>query len=414
MAVSYRSVALLLVTLFVLALTCLWLIAPSEYHQLTDYAKTAMLWTGSKMGLVEPPAARRQLSAGPQQAHFTAMDGTVRVKKNGSNNWVPADYSLPLERGDVVQTGAEGLARVIFADGSSYTVKQDSLIVVDDNSVNAAQQTNVAVQVTNGTVDLTTGSFAQGSRSQVMVAGATANFAPETSALVRNDASGDAHEVMVKRGSGTLVHGNETVPLTEYERVSFSVKKAGINRVKELGPPALLSPANTDVVYVEDSRSTVHLKWQPNAKAASYRVRISRNDYFTGAEVDVKTRTAFCEAKLPPGDYYWMVQSLDASGHGSIDSEHNKFTVLPRHQNSQSLPLDLQPPRQHGHLLEVRGRTLPGAIVTVNGRQIPFISGDGSFAYLTDALPNGPVVLTVTVQDGKGGVRTEQVRAVIE
>ncbi|PYV82527.1 MAG: hypothetical protein DMG93_11625 [Acidobacteria bacterium] len=44
-----------------------------------------------------------------QQAHITALDGTVRVKKAGSDTWVRADYSVPLEKGDVIQTGPEGM-----------------------------------------------------------------------------------------------------------------------------------------------------------------------------------------------------------------------------------------------------------------------------------------------------------------
>ena len=48
----------------------------------------------------------------------------------------PADYNIPLEKGDVVQTGSEGMAKVVFNDGTSYTVKQDSLIVIEENSAN--------------------------------------------------------------------------------------------------------------------------------------------------------------------------------------------------------------------------------------------------------------------------------------
>ena len=87
-----------------------------------------------------------------QQAHFTALDGTVRVKKANGNSWVAADYNIPLEKGDVVQTSSEGMAKVVFNDGTSYTVKQDSLIVIEENSANDQQQTNVAVAVSTGTV----------------------------------------------------------------------------------------------------------------------------------------------------------------------------------------------------------------------------------------------------------------------
>src|SRR5437899_10838207 len=68
-----------------------------------------------------PPAGSGVLTA--QQAHFTALDGTVRVKKGSGNSWVPADYNVPLEKGDVVQTGSEGMAKVVFNDGTSDTGK---------------------------------------------------------------------------------------------------------------------------------------------------------------------------------------------------------------------------------------------------------------------------------------------------
>ena len=68
------------------------------------------------------------------------------------------------------------MAKVVFPDGTNYNLKQDSLIVIEENSANDSQQTNVAVQLTTGTVDLTTGTYTQGSKSQVIVAGAKATF----------------------------------------------------------------------------------------------------------------------------------------------------------------------------------------------------------------------------------------------
>ena len=62
-------------------------------------------------------------------------------KKGNSNSWINADYNVPLEKGDVVQTGAEGMAKIVFNDGTNYTVKQDSLIVIEENSANDQQQT---------------------------------------------------------------------------------------------------------------------------------------------------------------------------------------------------------------------------------------------------------------------------------
>src|SRR5438309_1260486 len=166
------------------------------------------------------PAAGSGISTA-QQAHFTALDGTVRIKKGNGNSWVPADYNLPLDKGDVVQTGSEGMAKVVFNDGTSYTVKQDSLIVIEENSANDQQQTSVAVAVSTGTVDLSTATYSQGSKSQVIVAGATASLSPDSAAQVRNDPKGDQHQILMKKGTGEVNRNGQTVRLANWERVSF-------------------------------------------------------------------------------------------------------------------------------------------------------------------------------------------------
>src|SRR2546423_9235899 len=194
-------------------------------------------------------AHRPSKDVGQQQAHFTNLDGTVRVKKNSSSVWQNASYDLPLNKGDVVQTGPEGIAKVVFADGSNYTIKQDSLIVIEDNSTNEAQQTQVAVQVTTGTVDLATATYSQGSSSRVIVAGATASFAPESSAQIHNDNLHNEHSILVKQGSTDVSRNGEIVKLGSYERIAFKTEDARMTKLKEVGPPTLITPANVAPVF---------------------------------------------------------------------------------------------------------------------------------------------------------------------
>src|ERR1700688_5176858 len=167
------------------------------------------------------PPLKGASAAVSQQAHFTALDGTIRVRKGNGNSWINADYNVPLEKGDVVQTGSEGMAKIVFNDGTNYTVKQDSLIVIEENSANDQQQTNVSVAVTTGTVDLTTATYVQGSRSQVVVAGATASLAPDSAAMVHNDPKSDQHEILLKKGTGEITRNGETVRLADWEKGSF-------------------------------------------------------------------------------------------------------------------------------------------------------------------------------------------------
>ena len=92
-------------------------------------------------------------------ARFLNLDGSVRVKKRDSVQWVNADYRTELQEGDIVQTGPQGIARIVFIDGTAYVVKPDTLIVIEQNATLANSATKVTVQVSSGAVDLSTGSW---------------------------------------------------------------------------------------------------------------------------------------------------------------------------------------------------------------------------------------------------------------
>src|SRR5580692_381718 len=251
-----------------------------------------------------------------QQAHFTALDGTVRVKKGASNSWLAADYNVPLDKGDVVQTGSEGMAKVVFNDGTSYLVKQDSLIVIQESSANDQQQTNIAVAVSTGTVDLSTATYSQGSKSQVIVDGATASLAPESTAQVHNDPKLDQHEILMKKGTGEVTKGNETVKLANWETASLQGEQAHLEKAREIGPPTPIAPANMAPLFSNGAPTKdVEFSWTPMANAVGYRLRISRNPYFSSTLVDKKVNTAAVTVtNLGEGAYYWMVQTYDAAG----------------------------------------------------------------------------------------------------
>jgi FecR protein len=351
-----------------------------------------------------------------QQAHFTALDGTVRVKKGTGNSWVTADYNIPLEKGDVVQTGSEGMAKVVFNDGTSYTVKQDSLIVIEENSANDQQQTNVAVAVSTGTVDLSTATYSQGSKSQVIVAGATASLSPESAAQVHNDPTGDQHEILMKKGTGEVTRNGETVKLANWEKVSFVGRQSHMEKAKEIGPPTPIAPANMAPLFSSgEAMKDVEFSWTPMANAVGYRLRLSRNPYFSSTLVDKKVNTAAVTVtNLGEGAYYWMVQSYDSSGKESVESEKNRFTIIPKGKDTEAIELELDPFIQHGHVIEVTGKTQNGARVMVNGSEVPMVGADGGFHYFTPPLPTGEAVITVTAQTAQGGVNTQQKKILIQ
>ncbi|MFB3814247.1 MAG: hypothetical protein ACE14L_09050 [Terriglobales bacterium] len=411
MTISYRSVITVVALVLLIAGIVFYRLFPNSLP--VRLVTSAVNYVFEKVGI--GPLGGPTAAVGPQQAHFTALDGTVRVKKASSSTWVTADFNLPLERGDVVQTSSEGMAKVFFPDGTSYTVRPDSLIVIEENSANAQQQTQVAVQVTTGTVDLSTATFQQGSSSQVIVAGAKASLAPESAAMVHNDPRADVREILAKKGSVKVTRNNETVTLSDYERVTFKADSPQMTRTKEIGPPTLITPANMMPVYVTAPGKAVDFSWAPAANSHGYRLRISRNPYFSSTVLDrVIQGTDTRITGLKEGTYYWVVTSQDAGGHESVESERNQFSVVVRSPDEMTLALELDPFVQHGHVIEVKGRTDATARVMVNGQEVPLVKPDGTFSYFTPPLPTGENTITVTAHNARGAVQTRQKKVVIE
>jgi FecR protein len=412
--VTYRSVALLILAATLVCLFGIRLAFPQFTASSIKAADGLANKVLESVAGIAPPAGSGVSKA--QQAHFTALDGTVRVKKGDSSSWLAADYNVPLDKGDVVQTGSEGMAKVTFNDGTSYTVKQDSLIVIEENSANDQQQTNVAVTVSTGTVDLSTATYSQGSKSQVIVAGATASLAPESSAQVHNDPKLDQHEILMKKGGGEVTRNGETVQLANWEKVSFRQEEAHMEKAKGTGPPTPISPANMAPIFTSgETTKDVEFSWTAMANASGYRLRISRNPYFSSTLVDKRVSTAdVTVTSLGEGAYYWVVQSYEASGKESVESEKSRFTIIPKGKQNEAIDLELDPFIQHGHVIEVTGKTQIGARVMVNGREVPMITSDGTFHYFTPPLATGEAVITVTAQTSEGGVNTRQKKIIIQ
>lgn len=411
--VTYRSVALMVLAVVAALAVAARLVFP-DFTQNTVKA-AGNLFTNLLERVAAPADSGKAGSGTSQQAHITALDGTVRIKKASSNTWVKADYSVPLEKGDVIQTGSEGMAKIVFNDGTNYTVKQDSLIVIEENSANERQQTNVAVNVNTGTVDLATGTYVQGSRSEVILDGATASLAPDSAARVSKDPKAQRDEMLITKGSGSVERNGETVQLAGWEKARFRPDSQHLEKIKEIGPPTPISPANMMPIFSSGDSKPVEFSWTAMANAKGYRLQISRNPYFSSLIVDRQvTSSAVMVSGLSDGPYYWMVQSFDVNGKESVESEKNRFTIIAKASDSGAILLDIDPLIQHGHVIEVTGKTETGARVMVNGHEVPVIGTDGGFHYFMPPLPTGESVITITAQNSKGGVNTQQQKVVIQ
>lgn len=405
--ISYRTIAIYVVLAFLLLLGVLYLISPSFV------IRTATRVLESVAAKPAPPPATSR-----KEARFSNLDGTVRVKKAASSQWIRADYNTGLEKGDFVQTGTDGVARIIFGDGTNYTLKPDALIVVEESREDpVTRATKVAVQVTSGAVDLATGHFeTPGSTSQVSFADAVATLNEESRAVVRNDPEKNVHEMTVDTGQARVTRGSESIQLGQYEQVSFAAQQPGLLLTKVIAPPALLTPQNMELKMARDPKATeLDFSWTPVPQAVAYHLQVSPSSLLSNFVVDKKIsgRTSLTVSGLDEGTYYWMVSAIDAKGVESQPSQANRLQLVQQIAGSEAY-LVVGPPIQHGHVVEIQGKTEPGSTVIINNEQVFSISPDGTFRSFTAAMPTGSNQIAITAQDRKGNTKTIRLTVVIE
>jgi hypothetical protein len=411
--ISYRAIAFYAGLALVLVGLVAYLLKPSYFNNKARGLLTAI---GSRLGQTTGVAA----SAATREAHFVNIDGMVRVRKAQSPQWVRADYNTSLEKGDFVQTGSDGMARIIFADGTNYVLKPDSLIVVEESRQDpVTRATRVAVQVSSGAVDLSTGRFeVAGSTSQVLFENAVASLSEQSRASLRNDPEKNVHEFTVEEGQVEVTREATTVQLGQYDRVSFEGDKPGLVRSKVIAPPRLVTPPNMALTVSRDPKSeALDFSWTPVPGAIGYRLQISPSGMFSNLIVDRKIsgRTGLRVSGLEEGTYYWVVSSIDTQGAESQASQPNRFNLVQQVEAGQEVLLEITRVVQHGRVLEVVGRTEPGSLVIINNEQVFSIAADGTFRHFTSPLPrSGANQITITAQNRKGDTNTIRKNIVIE
>jgi hypothetical protein len=336
------------------------------------------------------------------------------VKKVNSVQWVQADFHTTLDKGDLVQTGSEGVARITFGDRTSYTVKPDTLITVEENSMASNKPTSVAVRINTGSVDLATPNWpSPDSKAAVSVEDSTAQLASNSRAAVKADPENKENEIVMARGSAEVQRGAERIELAQFQKATLP-KGGPITKTDVLAPPEPLQPLNLAPIIGENPKqASIHFEWKPVQDAVSYTIRISTTTMFTKAVKQATVSgTGTDITGLDAGDYFWNVVATDAKKQSSEFSDTFKFTLVAQGK-TQEMVLEIQDTQLHGRVAEIIGHTEPGAALIVNGQTVPNIGPDGSFRYFTDPLTPGEHTIVVIGQNRRGGTNKQQVSIVV-
>ena len=402
-AVTYKTVILYVSILLAVILGVVFLIWPDLYTSAVHKLSNAI--SAPDTGNV----AISQL-----QAKFVNLDGKVQIKKVNSVQWVTADYKTTLDKGDYVQTGADSAARITFADGTTYTVKSDTLVTVEENSMASNRPTSVAVRISTGSVDLATPNWTSpGSKAAVNVEDASAQLRQNSRASIKNDPENNNHEIVVSNGSAEVKRGDEKIELTQWEKASFPTN-GPIQRSNVLAPPSLVEPLNLAPIINEKPKiSPVHFEWKPIQDAVSYTLRLSTSTSFRSIAKQAKVSGTTADISgLDPGEYFWNVTAQDAKKQTSEVSETFQFTLVAQGK-SQDMILEIEGTQLHGRVAEIVGRTEPGAALIVNGQSVPNIEKNGSFRHFTEPLEPGQHTISIIGSNRRGGTAKQQVSIVV-
>ena len=404
--VTYRTVAGYLLLVFAAVMAILYLIYPEAYSG-------AMTKVSEAIGARTAPTA--ELTA--REAKFVNLDGRVQVKKVNSVQWVTADYRMALDKGDLIQTGGDGAARVTFADGTTYTVQSDTLVTVEENSVGRDNETRVAMHINSGAVDLATGSWdSPKSKAEVSFSNAVASVQQNSRAAARSDPATSEGEITVSAGTAQLStsDGRQHVEIGRWERVTVPSSGGTVVKSNVLAPPDLAQPLNLQPLIVPDPKhAPLHFEWKPVPEAVSYELRVSTTSMFSRIVEDRKLAGTSVEITgLDQGDYFWDVLATDGEKRVSAPSDTFKFTLATQGKGQEML-LEVGGTELHGNVVEITGRTEPGAALIINGEQVADIRGDGEFKYFTAPLTRGSQTIVLTGQNRRGGTAIKRVEIVI-
>jgi hypothetical protein len=335
-------------------------------------------------------------------ARIISFEGDVRITRAATRETILVTKETFVAAGDTIQTQADGRAVVQMIDGSVYSVRPNSTVVVRDSSSLFGGK-NVRVSLDDGQINVRTDQQPENTENVVEVAESENRLLPQTDASFNADAQTNGGEIRISRGGVETTMGGEKTTLTENEFAAVSNGSIAA-REKLLEPPKQNSPANSAQIIDSTGRGiNVSFSWQDgSAAASSYFLQISKSPYFSGDTVLVDksgvTEHEYRLTGLVPGTYYWRLKSTARSGQTTNWNDPWKFTVI-RGDGGQLIDAgEWHVDTIGGNVYLISGRTRPGAVVRSQGREV-FAGADGAFRLQVSTASS---VASIEIRDDRG------------
>lgn len=338
----------------------------------------------------------------PQDAaRIISFEGEVRITRAATRETILVTKETYVAAGDTIQTQVDGRAIIQMIDGSTYSVRPNSTIVVKDtNSLFGGK--NVRVSLDDGQLNVRT-EEQQDAQNIVEVADTENRLMPNTDASFNADGQSNGGEIRVSRGGIETTIGGAQTTIKENEFAAVNGGRLS-EREKLLAPPQLVSPDNSAQIVDTGGGVTVTFTWRDadGNPASNYHLQVSRSPRFS-SDAFIIDRGAlqsreFRLNQLTPGTYYWRLRSTGRSGQTTDWNDQWKFTVVQGSSGSSIDASEFQVENVGGKIYLVSGRTRPGMVVRCQGREV-FSGPDGSFKM---QISSPSISAAVEISDDRG------------
>ncbi len=356
-----------------------------------------------------PPQSTPPPTAIQTGARFTAIEGSVQVKFAQKLEWVNATRAMWLRQNDLVKTGSGAAAEILFADGTVIALRPDSLFTIVESTQNpVSRQQRVSLSIQSGEAN-----FQTASRATISTPTVRTTAERETVGNIQVEQSG-ATGLRIFRGAGEAqTRSGQRIALASNEGVKVDAAgAAGAKTALPTVPQLTAPPHQTEVAYPDLAQAVTLLMWNAVPGASGYRVMVDYSPTFARPLYDRHGyRGTQMELRgLDAGSYYWKVAAVDNGGAEGGFSDLWRFTL------TKAPPSNAQPPalvidtlELKGNILHVRGRTEPGATLTLSGERLE-VQPDGSFDEFLTFEPGTEASVLLRSTGVRGGVAEQRRR----
>ncbi len=245
------------------------------------------------------------------EAMFIAVQGGVQYRRGDRGSWQAARSRVALNSGDYVKTSGSGSAEIMSVDGTLYTVRPDTVLLIGRTRPAPGEARQRTIDLEAGWVDLGT---AQAS-SRVSTPQAEARVQRDSKAAISHDPAQDTSSFAAYEGE--MVVSSADGSSREVGAMEQVVQKGTVLSRQKLLPtaPLLLGPEdNFEAVMAADGKLV--LEWRAVEGASRYALQVARTRFFVQNIIDLedRTETTATIGLQGTGSFVWRVAAFDTEG----------------------------------------------------------------------------------------------------